>query len=306
METRANYVLIGAFVLIAAAALMLFVVWIAKAPFSRNLDVYDVVFDGPVNGLGKGGEVRFNGIKVGEVSRLSLDRKDPNKVIARISVDAQTPVRVDSKAQLNFLGITGVTFIQILAGSPEKPMLQRTDPNVPAIILAEKTGLDQLLGGGQDILTNVSSALSPDNIAALTRSLANIQKITDKLAQDDGLIDTATVTLKSVNKAVTSIDAAAKTFNADFHALAVKADGALTDVSPAIADIRGAMKNINDAAAQINAGLAPNANRTLEQLALAAGDLRALMLRINALAGEIEQDPSTFVYQKPQPVERSH
>ena len=168
METRANYVLIGAFVLIAAAALMLFVVWIAKAPFSRNLDVYDVVFDGPVNGLGKGGEVRFNGIKVGEVSRLSLDRKDPNKVIARISVDAQTPVRVDSKAQLNFLGITGVTFIQILAGSPEKPMLQRTDPNVPAVILAEKTGLDQLLGGGQDILTNVSSALSPDNIAALT------------------------------------------------------------------------------------------------------------------------------------------
>jgi phospholipid/cholesterol/gamma-HCH transport system substrate-binding protein len=306
METRANYVLIGAFVLIAAAALMLFVVWIAKAPFSRDFDVYDVVFDGPVNGLGKGGEVRFNGIKVGEVSRLSLDRKDPNKVIARISVDAQTPVRVDSKAQLNFLGITGVTFIQILAGSPEKPMLQRTDPNVPAIILAEKTGLDQLLGGGQDILTNVSSALSPDNIAALTRSLANIQKITDKLAQDDGLIDTATVTLKSVNKAVTSIDAAAKTFNADFHALAVKADGALTDVSPAIADIRGAMKNINDAAAQINTGLAPNANRTLEQLALAAGDLRALMLRINALAGEIEQDPSTFVYQKPQPVERSH
>ena len=306
METRANYVLIGAFVLIAAAALMLFVVWIAKAPFSRNLDVYDVVFDGPVNGLGKGGEVRFNGIKVGEVSRLSLDRKDPNKVIARISVDAQTPVRVDSKAQLNFLGITGVTFIQILAGSPEKPMLQRTDPNVPAVILAEKTGLDQLLGGGQDILTNVSSALSPDNIAALTRSLANIQKITDKLAQDDGLIDNATVTLKSVNKAVASIDAAAKTFNTDFHTLAAKADDALTDVSPAIADIRGAMKNINDAAAQINTGLAPTANRTLEQLALAAGDLRALMLRINALAGEIEQDPSTFVYQKPQPVERSH
>jgi phospholipid/cholesterol/gamma-HCH transport system substrate-binding protein len=177
---------------------------------------------------------------------------------------------------------------------------------VPAVILAEKTGLDELLGGGQDILTNISAALSQENINALTRSLANIQKITDKLAEDDGLIDSATVTLKSVNKAVVSIDAAAKTFDTDFHALASKADGALSDVSPAIADIRGAMKNINGAVGQINSNLTPTANRALEQLSLAAGDLRALMLRINALASEIEQDPSTFVYQKPQPVERSH
>jgi phospholipid/cholesterol/gamma-HCH transport system substrate-binding protein len=185
-------------------------------------------------------------------------------------------------------------------------MLKRTDPNVPPVILAEKTGLDELLGGGQDILTNVSSALSPENIAALTKSLANIQKITDKLAESDGVIDNANITLKSINRAVVSIDAAAKTFNTDFHSLATKADGALTDVSPAIADIRNAMKNINGAVAQINSNLTPTANRALEQLSLAAGDLRALMLRINALAGEIEQDPSTFVYQKPQPVERSH
>lgn len=306
METRANYVLIGAFVLMAAAALMLFVVWIAKAPFSKNFQTYDVIFEGPVNGLGVGGEVRFNGIKVGEVKRLSLDRKDPNKVIARINVDAQTPVRIDSKAELNFLGITGVTFIQILAGSPEKKMLERTDPNVPAVILAEKTSLDQLLGGGQDVLTNISAALSTENIAALTRSLANIQKITDKLAQDDGLIDNAAATMKSLNRAAASIDAAAKAFDSDFHGLSGKADAVLDDVPPAIADIRGALGNLNGAVAQINSNLTPTASRALEQLSLAAGDLRALMLRINALAGEIEQDPSTFLYQRPQPVERSH
>ena len=306
METRANYVLIGAFVLLAAAALMLFVVWIAKAPFNKDVKAFDVVFEGPVNGLGVGGEVRFNGIKVGEVKRLSLDRQDPNRVIARINVDAQTPVRIDSKAQLNFLGITGVTFIQILAGSPDKAMLTGSDPNVPPVIFAEKTGLDELLGGGQDVLTNISAALSKENIAALSKSLANIQLITDKLAQSDGLIDNAKTTLKSINKAVVSIDAAAKTFDNDFHSFAGKADGALDDISPAIADIRGAMKNITGAANQINTNLTPSANRALEQLSLAASDLRTLMQRINGLAGEIEQDPSTFVYQKPQPVERSH
>ena len=119
METKANYVLIGAFVLLAAAALMLFTLWIAGTPLNRDYSTYDVVFEGPVNGLTEGGEVRFNGIKVGEVTRLSLDRQDPNRVIARIRVDAETPVRTDSVAQLDFLGITGVTFIQILAGTPE-------------------------------------------------------------------------------------------------------------------------------------------------------------------------------------------
>ncbi len=310
METRANYVLIGAFVLMAAAALTLFVVWIARAPFSRDFQTYDVVFEGPVNGLGVGGEVRFNGIKVGEVKRLSLDRQDPNRVIARINVDAQTPVRVDSVAQLNFLGITGVTFIQILAGSSDKPMLERTDPNVPAVIKAEKTGLDELLGGGQDVLTNVSAALSTENIESLTKSLANIQKVTDKLAESDGLIENANQTLKSVNKAAKSLATAVDTINTvatdfdhDFHGLSTKADDALTDLGPAIEDVRGAMKNIDGAVAQINTDLTPTANRALEQLSLAAGDLRALMIRINALAGEIEQDPSRFVYRQPAPVE---
>ena len=86
METRANYVLIGAFVLLAAGALALFTLWIAGNPFSRSYKDYDVIFNGPVNGLSEGGEVRFNGIKVGEVTGISLDTVDPTQVIARAKV----------------------------------------------------------------------------------------------------------------------------------------------------------------------------------------------------------------------------
>lgn len=317
METRANYVLIGAFVLMAAAALTLFVVWIAKEPFSRNLETYDVVFEGPVNGLGKGGEVRFNGIKVGEVQRLSLDRQDPNRVIARINVDAETPVRVDSVAQLNLQGVTGVTFIQILAGSPDKPMLQRSDPNVPAIIRSEHTAIDELLGGGKDLVTTISdvtqqldSALSPENVAHISGILADVHSITSRLAAKEGLIDDADKTLRSINvaavklsTAIDNVSAAAKTFDTDFHGLSGKADSALTELQPAIEDVRKAMTNLNGAVAQINTQLTPTANHALQQLSLTASDLRALMLRIQGLAAEVEQDPSRFIYQRPQPVQ---
>ncbi|MDZ4762134.1 MAG: MlaD family protein [Alphaproteobacteria bacterium] len=318
METRANYVLIGAFVLMAAAALMLFTVWISRAPFSRDFETYDVVFEGPVNGLGEGGEVRFNGIKVGEVTQLSLDRADPNRVIARINVDAQTPVRVDSVAQLNFMGITGVTFIQILAGSPDQPMLVRPESGVPAVIKTERTALDELFQGGQNLLTvsseainAVSDSLSEENVQSLTGILNNIELASAKIAEKGGLIDTATAAMKSVDEAAVAmeqasldVDIAAKRFDTDFKLLASDAQVVLDAAMPALQDAREAIASINGTLTQINSDLTPTAGRALEQLALTATDLRSLMVRLGGLAGEIEQDPSRFLYQQPQPVSR--
>jgi phospholipid/cholesterol/gamma-HCH transport system substrate-binding protein len=316
METRANYVLIGAFVLMAAAALMLFTVWISGAPLSREFQTYDVVFEGPVDGLTEGGEVRFNGIKVGEVSRLSLNRQDPNRVIARIRIDAQTPVRTDSVAQLNFLGITGVTFIQILAGTPTKALLTAKDGEVP-VIRTERTALDELFQGGQDLLSvsgdtinKLNAALSEENVVAITAILHNVETISSKLAQDGGVIDSANAALKSVDKAAAAltsasvaVDVAAKSFDRDFTQLAAEANKAIAEMGPAVEEARSAMSNINGAVAQINSNLTPTANQALEQMSLAAVDLRSLMIRLQGLAGEIEQDPSRFFYKQPPPVE---
>jgi phospholipid/cholesterol/gamma-HCH transport system substrate-binding protein len=316
METRANYVLIGAFVLLAAAAAMLFTVWISGSPLSREFQTYDVVFEGPVNGLTEGGEVRFNGIKVGEVKRLSLDRQDPNRVIARIRVDAQTPVRVDSVAQLDFLGITGVTFIQILAGTPTVALLTAADGEVP-VIRTERTALDQLFSGGQDLLTvsgdtlnKLNEALSEENVIAITAILHNVQTVSAKLAQDGGVVDSANSALKSLDKAAVAltsaaqaVDVAAKSFDSGFTEFAAEANQAIADVGPAVEDARRAMNNINSAVAQINTNLTPTANQALEQMSLAATDLRSLMIRLQGLAGELEQDPSRFVYRQPQPTE---
>ncbi|HEV7689541.1 MAG TPA: MlaD family protein, partial [Hyphomonadaceae bacterium] len=220
METRANYVLIGAFVLIAAAALALFTLYIAGTPLNKDYSTYDVVFEGPVNGLTEGGEVRFNGIKVGEVRRLQLDRTDPNRVIARIVVSAETPVRVDSIAQLNFLGITGVTFIQILAGSPDQPLLVSKDFQEPPVIRTERTALDELFQGGQDLLTvtgdtinRLNEALSEENVAHVTKILENVEAVTEKLAKNGGAIDQATNALRSIDKAATSIASAGETID---------------------------------------------------------------------------------------------
>ncbi|NJR20518.1 MAG: MCE family protein [Hyphomonadaceae bacterium] len=81
METRANYVLIGLFSLLAVITAAIFTLWIANAGINKQTTLYDVVFEGPVRGLEVGGEVRFNGIKVGEVVDLSLSPTNPKDVI---------------------------------------------------------------------------------------------------------------------------------------------------------------------------------------------------------------------------------
>lgn len=317
METRANYVLIGAFVLIGAAALMMFTLWISGASFRRELVTYDVVFEGPVNGMSEGGEVRFNGIKVGEVTRLSLDRQDPNRVIARVRVDAQTPVRTDSVAQLDFLGITGVTFIQILAGSPDQPLLEPQIFGEVPVIKTERTALDALFSGGQDFLslagdsiTRLNDAISEENVAEVTELLQNLNTISGKLAQDGGTIDSATSALKSIDRAAIALEAAATSVNSTVVGLdgearefLANANQTLVDLRPAIDDARGAIKGVNDAVNQISTGLAPAAGLALEQTSQTATELRSLMLRLQSLAADLEQDPSRFVYRRPQPVE---
>src|SRR5512146_3439170 len=113
METRAHHVLIGLFTIIVSLLGVLFALWAANYAANRDWDEYEVVFTEAVTGLGTGGIVQYNGINVGEVRRLSLDPKDPRKVVARIRLTAGTPVKIDTKAKLAFIGLTGVAQIQL-------------------------------------------------------------------------------------------------------------------------------------------------------------------------------------------------
>ena len=317
METKANYVLIGAFVLLAAGALALFTLWIAGNPLNRSFADYDVIFEGPVNGLSEGGEVRFNGIKVGEVQTLRLDREDPNTVVAHIRIDAQTPLRTDSVAQLNFMGITGVTFIQILAGDPKKPLLTPVNGVTPRIFTS-RTLVDELFQGGQDLLgvsgdtiKKVNEMLSEENLQHLTSTLANLDRAVAKIAEDDGIIDEATKALANINTAAAalstaagSVDTAATSFSKDFNTLTTDVSGVVAKLDPTLDEARLAMANVNTTVEQLNTSLAPAATRALRQVGNTAADFQAMMTRLKTLLAQVEQDPSRFVYQQPQPVER--
>src|SRR3974390_3164911 len=136
METRANYALIGAFTLAVMLAAFGFVLWFSGPSKTTARKGFDVVFTGSVAGLSRGGAVTFNGLRVGDVTNLGLDPNDPGQVIAHIDIDKRMPVKTDTRARLEFSGLTGVAALALSGGSPNATTLEAKPnedyPTLPA------------------------------------------------------------------------------------------------------------------------------------------------------------------------------
>lgn len=316
METRANYAVIGAFVILATLAVAAFILWLGQSEFRRDFKAYDVVFEGPVS-LEDGSAVRYIGIKVGEVSTVRIDRADPSKVRARIRIDRETPVKTDSMASIQLAGITGATFVQISAGSPTARLLEAKPGEPVPVIRAEKTQLDQIVAGGAQVLGQANVAmermnllLTDENIDSFSRSLKNFETITAKLAAEDGLIDRANVTLKKVSAASDEFQSA----SASFGTLSNNANTQIGEIGGDLDELVTEFRNVVTSADEIiDQGKATVAAATgilegpatgaAEDTRLAAQELRILISRMDRLMRDIEQNPQSMLVGEPIPYE---
>ena len=123
METRANYIVTGAFTLAVIVGVFGFIFWFQNTAGGGERSSYRVVFVGSVSGLRTGSAVLFNGIRVGRVSGLGLDAHDPHKVVATISVERAVPVRADTKVALTYQGLTGLAEVALTGGAPDAALV---------------------------------------------------------------------------------------------------------------------------------------------------------------------------------------
>ena len=182
METRAPFVVVGAFVLAAIAAVFGFMYWLHNTGGLGPRTSYHVQFDGSVPGLLVGAAVLFNGIRVGEVTDLALASDNPRRVDATISVNATTPVRADTKVGLDFQGLTGVPAIAMEGG-----MLAANSGEVPTLI-AEAGAGQSMTQAARDALRKVDSVLS-ENSEPLKETIANLKVFSEGLARNTGKLD---------------------------------------------------------------------------------------------------------------------
>ena len=289
MERDAHYAAVGIATVLLLTALAVFTVWLARLQFNNDYDLYDIVFYGPVRGLSEGGEVHFNGIRVGEVTDLNLDPKKGDQVIARVRLDASTPIRVTSRAQLEPQGITGLNYIQITAGAPTSALLKSQYPeNVVPVIQSQPSPISELLSGSGtvlaqtvDALNRINRVMSDDNIRSFSTSLKNVEALSTELEARKGMLLQLEQALTRANAAVDEY----QKLGADAR-LIINTDGrqAIANINQATGEARQAIASINRSVTGLEQPLdnfatssLPQLSRTIEELQEATRSLQSLI-----------------------------
>ncbi|ABD89567.1 ABC-type transport auxiliary lipoprotein family protein [Rhodopseudomonas palustris] len=182
METRAPFIIVGAFVLAAIAAVFGFVLWLHNTSGLGARTTYHVQFNGSVPGLLVGAAVLFNGIRVGEVTELGLAPDNPRQVNATIGVDATTPVRADTKVGLDFQGLTGVPVIALEGGTQLAP-----SGTVPTLVADPGAG-QSMTQAAREALRKVDAVLT-ENAEPLKATIGDLKIFAEGLARNTGKLD---------------------------------------------------------------------------------------------------------------------
>ena len=301
METRAHHVLIGLFVIIAFAGILLFSLWLGKSSTEREFAYYDIVFNEEVSGLTPGSPVEYSGIKVGDVEKLQLAPDDPRKVIARVRLSASTPVKQDTHARLALANITGSALIRLFGGSPGSSSLQASEDFIP-VIIADPSPISRLLANGENLLANLNSLIANANLLLSEDNIRNLSKMLDNAEEVTGIVATQKTELADTLHQINLLSKQAGTAMRDISALAGNASGLLTTHGrQALDNAARSMASLEQTTRRIDQLLANNKSslesgiQGLNGLGPALQELRLALASLNRLSRRIEEDPSGFL-----------
>jgi phospholipid/cholesterol/gamma-HCH transport system substrate-binding protein len=210
------------------------------------------------------------------VDSLRIDPDNTNRVIARIRVSTDVPVRTDSEAQLEPIGLTGVTLIQLSAGSAEAELLRPVFAGPPPRIQGRGSQIDVIVARGEEVALRAGEAmaavrdlLTEQNIARVTRVLDNLEEVSAQLADQDSVI--------------------------------TQSGEAAREIATLARQMQGDLAELDQVVSEVNAAAAVASGETLPELTLAAEEIRRAAASINRVAVNLEESPSVLTPRAPRP-----
>jgi len=292
METRANYVLVGACVLAAIATIVAFVFWLGRHQLRHEADTYYAYFTGSVSGLSAGSPVRYHGVPVGNVGTVEIDPENVERIRVTLNLAPHTPIKTDTVASLGLAGITGGSYVEMTGGTQASPPLTAPEGTVPVIktvnsslqLLVEDA--PKLLGKFSQLADSANSALSADNVRAISETLAHLQNISASL---DALTPQTTAAVKNLNQLI-----------GDLHGQipklveSIQTDGA--SIKEAADQFRQVAGNINAVIAENRAPLRDFTGNGLTEITRLIAQLRELTDTLDRVAERLDRDPQRYLF----------
>ena len=296
METRSNYVMVGAVTVALLAGTLLFIVWLAGLS-NTTKKCYDIYFAQGVGGLNKGSNVSFSGVPVGQVTKISLLPNRPEFVWVRVDVDDQTPVLQGTSAQIHGVGFTGVSEIQLTGAERGKAPIRQVGPQGCPVIPATSGGISALLNSAPELIDRIqrlterlTELLSDQNQNSISDILENIDVTTQQLrAHAPELGETiAEIKIASHNAGLAANNVAALTDNTN-RLVNEQGRPAMENLNKAIVSARQAADNLDAMITDARPGVQNFTKSTLPEANKLVHDLRTLSNSLEQISNRVNQ-----------------
>lgn len=279
METKANYVAVGAFVLACVIGLVITILWLAGVQYSQEYAYYQAFFKGPVTGLGKGTVTRYNGIEVGRITNLEFDPSDPQRVIVTMQVQPNLNIRNDSVASIESLGLTGGSYVEISGGTASAPLLVAQDDQQYPVIKTKQSTFAQLEQSAPEVVAKLNIAasrindlLNDNNRQAIAHVLANLDETTEVIARRSADID---ATIANANKTMANLDQASQS------------------IKPTLEQVDQAVQKYGEVADDADAFINGDG---LAQLSDLIGEARRLVTSLDQFSDQLNRQPTKLLF----------
>lgn len=296
METRSNYVLVGAVTLAIIVGLLVFTAWLAGVS-NKETKCYDIYFSQGVGGLNKGSNVNFSGVPVGQISKISLLPDRPEFIWVRIDVERETPVLQGTTAEIHGVGFTGVSEIQLTGAVRGATPITQAGPQGCPVVPSSTSGLGALLNSAPELLDRIqrlterlTELLSDKNQNAIADVLENVDRTTKVLAQRApemaDAIKNAQVAVRQAGIAAQKVGALADNSN---RLITEQGEPAAKDLRKAIASVQSAADNLDAMVGDARPGVQNFSKSTLPELNQLVRNMRELTKSLQGVTDRVNQ-----------------
>lgn len=269
METKANFILIGAFTVFGFLGLLGFLMWFAKLELNRQFAYYDAYFH-EVSGLSVSSQVLYAGLDAGKVVAIELAPINASAPVrVRLELNEDTPVRTDSRVSIDTSAVTGISTVLITPGSSTAPLLRDSSEDPVPVIPSSRSPLQtlgqevpELMGRLNLMAAKLNELLNDENVGRVSSILANIDAASGNLNK----------TMDDLSRATDAVSAAATDF-------------------AGFGDRLGELSQSADKALTSFAGASDQAQQTLATIdTYVGGDLAALTSDLQKTSDELRTD----------------
>ena len=322
MESRSNYAIVGIFVLLFSAGVVLFAFWLGKYGFNDKYDYYKVYTTESVSGLSVDASVKYRGVDVGSVDKISINPKNTKEIMILLKVKKGTPVTKGMLAELKYFGLTGLAYIELTGGKAGAPLLKSKNGEIPvlktkpSIYSRLNATLNDITSKTSTTLDRVNKLLNDKNIANISQTIENTKEVTGALKDSkenikeaianfvkiEKNINTLSSSLQNTSKKISSSSDAFKDMSNSIKEVAKqKLDQLISSINSVSKQANELINNIMHTINEGDYNLKDISASTIIQINQAIRELKLLLKQSKETVEELKNSPSDLLYKKERP-----